>query len=177
MSYDRGITLIVNVRSTHAKRSPPEPQLCVGDIVYIRCDLNKTKSRDRYIGVSIDYPWCNIRRFAGQQFRESSYRVKISDCFKVLVISNPAMLADKSDESSDEESEKVSTCTSLLALPGIPKEISSIPKLNISVEPSSAVDINNPPEPPDIQFNPLPETNSDNEDIVSPPNAPTRPQR
>lgn len=159
------------------KTIPPEPQLCVGDIVYIRCDLNKTKSRDRYLGVSIDYPWCNIRRFAGQQFRESSYRVKISDCFKVLVISNPAMLADKSDESSDEESEKVSTCTSLLALPGIPKEISSIPKPNISVEPSSAVDINNPPEPPDIRFNPLPETNSDNEDIVAPPNAPTRPQR
>lgn len=34
---------------------PPEPELCVGDIVYLRCDLNKTKSRDRYLVVSIDY--------------------------------------------------------------------------------------------------------------------------
>lgn len=76
------------------KTIPPEPELCVRDIVYIRCDLNKTKSRDRYLVVSIDYPWCNIRRFVGQQFRQSSYRVKISDCFKVPVISNPAMLAD-----------------------------------------------------------------------------------
>lgn len=87
----------------------------------------------------------------------SSYRVKVSDCFKVPVISNPAMLADKSDKSSDEEPEKFSTSTSLPALPGIPKEISSIPKPNISVEPSSAEDIDNPPEPPDIQSNPLPE--------------------
>lgn len=80
------------------------------------------------------------------------------------------MLADKSDESSDE---KLSTSTSLPALPGIPKEISSIPSPNISVEPSSAADIKNPPEPPDIQPNPLPETYSDNEDIICPSNAPT----
>lgn len=87
------------------KMIPPEPELWVGDIVHLRCDLNKIKSRDRYLVVSIDYPWCNIRRFAGQQFRQSSYRVKISDCFKVPIIRNPAMLADKSDESSDEEPE------------------------------------------------------------------------
>lgn len=79
----------------------PEPELCVGDIVKLRCYLNKTKSRDRYLVVSIDYPWCNIRRFAGPQFRQSFYRVKVSDCFKVPVFSNPAMLANKSDESSD----------------------------------------------------------------------------
>lgn len=53
----------------------------------------------------------------------------------------------------------------------------NIPKPNISVEPSSAVDINNPSEPPAMQPNPLPETNSDKEDIICPPNAPTRPQR
>lgn len=87
------------------------------------------------------------------------------------------MLVDKFDESSDEEPEKLSTSTSLPALPRIPKEISSIPKPNISAEPSSAADIDNPPEPPDIQPNLLPETNSDNEDIICPPNAPTRPQR
>lgn len=104
----------------------------------IHCDLNKTKSRDRYLVLSIDYQWCNIRRFAGQQFRQSSYRVKISDGFKVTVISNPAMLADKSDESSDEEPEKLSLSTSIPALPGIPKEISSIPSqtlaLNLQVQ-------------------------------------------
>lgn len=37
-----------------------ELELCVGDIVYIWCDLNKIKFRDRYLGVSIDYLWCNI---------------------------------------------------------------------------------------------------------------------
>lgn len=68
------------------KTIPLEPELCVGDTVYLRCDLNKTKFRDRYLVVSIDYPWSNIRRFAGQQFRQSSYRVKISDCFKVSII-------------------------------------------------------------------------------------------
>lgn len=85
------------------------------------------------------------------------------------------MLADKSDESSDEEPEKLSTSTSLPALPGIPKEKSSILKPNI--EASSVADIDNSPKPPDIQPNPLPEMDSDNEDIICPPYAPTRPQR
>lgn len=77
-----------------SKTIPHEPEPEQGDIVYLRCDLNKTKSRDRYLVISIDFPWCNIRRFSGQQFRQSSYRVKISNYFKVPVISNPAMLAD-----------------------------------------------------------------------------------
>lgn len=64
------------------KTITPEPELCVGDIVYLRCDLNKTKSRDRYLVISIDCPWCNIRRFDGTQFRQSFYRVKVSDSFK-----------------------------------------------------------------------------------------------
>lgn len=38
------------------KTIPLEPELCVGDIVYLRCDLNKNKFRDRYLVVSIDYP-------------------------------------------------------------------------------------------------------------------------
>ncbi|VDI36235.1 Hypothetical predicted protein [Mytilus galloprovincialis] len=62
---------------------PVCPDLEIGDIVYLRCDLNKTKSRDRYLVVAVDTPWCNIRKFIGSQLRQNSYRVKCSDCTKL----------------------------------------------------------------------------------------------
>lgn len=37
-----------------------ELELCVGDIVYIWCDLNKIKFRDRYLVVSIDYLYVDL---------------------------------------------------------------------------------------------------------------------
>lgn len=59
------------------------PPITVGDLVYLHSDRNKSRARDRYLVVSMDPPFCNIKKFVGTQLRSSSYRVKISDCFKV----------------------------------------------------------------------------------------------
>lgn len=61
----------------------PSPSVSVGDLVYLYCDGSKGKARDRYLVTSVDGPWCNIRKFAGQQLRCTSYRVKRSECYCV----------------------------------------------------------------------------------------------
>ena len=69
-------------------RSLPVPSILakhisVGDLVYLHADRNKTRARPRYLVVSTDQDWCNIRKFAGSQLRSTSYRVKQSECFTV----------------------------------------------------------------------------------------------
>ncbi|KAJ8349524.1 hypothetical protein SKAU_G00246540 [Synaphobranchus kaupii] len=61
----------------------PDPALGVGDLVYLHSDRNKSRARDRYLVVSVDPPFYNIRKFVGSQLRTASYRVRLSDCFKV----------------------------------------------------------------------------------------------
>lgn len=62
-----------------------DPPIAIGDLVYLHTDRNKSRARDRYLVVSIEPPFCNIKKFIGTQLRNSSYRVKISECFKVPV--------------------------------------------------------------------------------------------
>ena len=57
------------------------PTICVGDIVYLHCDRNKHKARERYIVVRTDGPWCEVKKFTGSQLRAESYKVKKSECF------------------------------------------------------------------------------------------------
>lgn len=64
-------------------RFPALPNLCMDDVVYLRCDFNKSKSRGRYLVVEVDPHWCNIRKFACSQLRQNSYRVKYTNCYKV----------------------------------------------------------------------------------------------
>ena len=59
------------------------PSLSVGDIVYLVCDRDKNKARDRYLVVSVDGAWCFIRKFTGAQLRSSSYKVKLKECYRV----------------------------------------------------------------------------------------------
>ena len=60
---------------------PNTPSLHVGDIVYLISDKDKSRARDRYIGVSIDSPWCFVKKFSGSQLRATSYKVKLSECY------------------------------------------------------------------------------------------------
>ena len=55
----------------------------VGDIVYLYCDRNKSRSRCRYLVVRVDGVWLNVSKFIGNQLRATSYRVKRSECYKV----------------------------------------------------------------------------------------------
>ena len=70
-------------KTTYGSLPPSEP-IVVGDLVYLRRDRDKTHTRPRYIVTSVDGDWCNIRKFTGHQLRNFSYRVKSSDCLKVL---------------------------------------------------------------------------------------------
>jgi hypothetical protein len=60
---------------------PKKEDISIGDLVYIYADRNKSKARDRYLVVSTDTEWCNIRKFTGRQLRQASYRIKKSECY------------------------------------------------------------------------------------------------
>lgn len=55
----------------------------IGDLFYLYSDRDKTKARLRYIVVSKNDEWLYIKKFAGQQLRSHSYKVKTSECFCV----------------------------------------------------------------------------------------------
>ena len=61
----------------------PSMPVQVGDLVYITSDGSKTHARSRYLVVSVDGLWCNVRKFTGSQLRSTSYRVKLSECYRV----------------------------------------------------------------------------------------------
>ena len=69
---------------SHDGALPKSQHIDVGDIVYLYADRNKTRSRCRYIVVSTDGSWLNINKFIGTQLRATSYRVKRSECYKVV---------------------------------------------------------------------------------------------
>lgn len=80
-----------------------------GDLVYLYGDRNKSKARDRYLVVGVDGAWCNIQKFAGSQLRRTSYRVKLSDCYKVEESTDlrgaPAAAYPATSDESDQEPE------------------------------------------------------------------------
>ena len=85
---------------------PNTPSLHVGDIVYLISDKDKSRVRDRYIVVSIDFPWCFVKKFSGLQLRATTYKVKLSECYAtappVIVTdhSGPQASQDQDDEPS-----------------------------------------------------------------------------
>lgn len=142
----------------------------IGDLVYLYNDRNKSSARDRYLVVSVEYPWCNIRKFTGNQFRSTSYRVKQCDCYKVpsqtkMIHTNYETFDNVAWSDDDETPQKVSS-------PPVPPEIPEV--------------ISEPPIQPnenDIVTNDTSETNviqpDDSEivDLTSKNSRPTREHR
>ena len=64
-------------------RPHPPASLQVGDLVYITSDGSRTHARSRYLVVSIHGLWCNVGKFADSQLRSTSYRVKLSECYRL----------------------------------------------------------------------------------------------
>ena len=60
-----------------------EAKISQGDIVYLYCDKDKLRARDHYLVTSVEGKWCNVKKFIGSQLRNTSYRVKTSECYKV----------------------------------------------------------------------------------------------
>ena len=125
------------------------PLIEVGDLVYLHSDRNKSRARDRYLVVSLDPPFCNIKKFVGSQLRSSSYRVKLSECFRVPVTtSDPsASLRRHSDNSADEDD--------LLPEPNPPPSPPDIP------DAISAPACQGSPPPQELEPPPLPGPPSD----------------
>ena len=106
----------------------PTHLIVVGDLVYLHSDRNKSRAYDRYLIVAIDPPFCDIKKFIGSQLRGSSYRVKLTKCFKV-----PSDLADplhapcqcRGHDDSDDEDDPDTTPHPPPSLPDIPDAISA----------------------------------------------------
>ena len=105
-----------------------DTDVTVGDLVYLFADRNKHHPHDRYLVVSVDGSWCNIKKISGAQLRSSSYRVKRCECYKVkeattLVKRSPS----SSDESLSDLSAPVVPAETRIHIPApsIPSEISS----------------------------------------------------
>ena len=64
-------------------KSVATPSINVGDLVYLYTDKDKSRARDRYLVVSVDGEWCQIKKIVGNQLRAMSYKVKVKACYKV----------------------------------------------------------------------------------------------
>jgi hypothetical protein len=85
-----------------AKFRTPQ-HIVVGDLVYLHSDRNKTRARDRYLVVEIDGPFCNIKKFVGSQLRNTSYRVKTAECYRVPSEFVDTPMAQNDEDSSGDE--------------------------------------------------------------------------
>ena len=88
------------------KYLPVHNMISVGDLVYLYNDRDKHRARDRYLVISVDNDWCNIRKFVGNSLRKMSYRVKCSECYKVpvpVISQNNMNDHEESDKNSDIE--------------------------------------------------------------------------
>uniref|UniRef100_K1PN16 Uncharacterized protein n=1 Tax=Magallana gigas TaxID=29159 RepID=K1PN16_MAGGI len=75
------ISSALSKANSKGPRPPHVPS--IGDLVYLYSDRDKTNTRPRYIVVSKNDEWLYIKKFAGQQLRSHSYKVKTNQCFCV----------------------------------------------------------------------------------------------
>ena len=112
---------------------PSTPSLHVGDILYLISDKEKSRARDRYIVVSIDFPWCFVKRFRGSQLRATSNKVKLSECYatppSVIVSdhSGPQASQEQDDEPSPVTPAVPAASVSPESLPPAPPKLTSVP--------------------------------------------------
>lgn len=74
------ISSALSKANSKVPRPPHVPS--IGDLVYLYFDRDK-KARPRYKKVSKNDEWLYIKKFAGQQLRLHSYKVKTTECFCV----------------------------------------------------------------------------------------------
>ena len=64
--------------------APPTSDIVVGDLVYIKSELNKFKARDRYIVMSLDNGFACIQKLSNDKLMSTKYTVPITTIFKIL---------------------------------------------------------------------------------------------
>ena len=132
--------------------TPPTPSIKVGDLVMLRSELSKSCARFRYLVVSLDGEWCNIRKFTGNQLRSNSYRVKLKEC---ILVPNQLKCEPRLSYESDSEAESESNEGLVLPTPPnvltLPSASDDVTTSNIPVpEPTEETSLPDPvPEPDD----------------------------
>ena len=127
---------------------PSIPDIHVGDLVYLYCDRSKTSPRSRYLVTSITGQWCNIRKFCGSQLRNNSYRVKLSECYKVPQELCHLVPSHSTYSSYDTDDEDLPGASSNAPLPPcIPRALSEPPPPSTPNTDDSTLMSNNSPVP------------------------------
>ena len=83
----------------------PFHKIAVGDLVYLRTERDKTKACNRYLVVSIDHPWCFIKKFTNIQIRAVSYKVRLDECHRVPSEVNQATGNRFAESDSEDETQ------------------------------------------------------------------------
>ena len=74
-----------------------------GSIVYINTERNKSQSRPRYIITSQDGPWYFLKKFAGTQLRNQSYKVHRNQLSYIPVPDSPVSCQPSRHHQDEEE--------------------------------------------------------------------------
>ena len=118
-----------------------------GDLVYLHKDKNKNKARDRYLVTNVQDERCFIKKFVGNQLRNTAYKVPLNECFRVpYPVDQPFTATEATSES---EIDEISPDTH----PDVHMEHSSNTPHNMHVPPSARRDMI--PLPPNVP--PLPD--------------------
>ena len=72
-----------NISKAHNHGPLHDPELSVGDLVYLLNDRNKHSAQNKYLVVGLSDDSCEVRKFTKSQFRTKSYTVPTSNCYKV----------------------------------------------------------------------------------------------
>ena len=64
--------------------APPTSDIVVGDLVYVKSELNKFKARDRYIVMSMDDGFAKIQKLNNDKLMSTKYTVPIATIFKIF---------------------------------------------------------------------------------------------
>ena len=94
-------------KSKHQRRIfPGEPDIEIRSLIYVRSDLSKLHTRDRYLVIGKEGQWIFAKMFVGPQLRNYTYKLKASECIKVptMIESNPSPLTRTNyDDNSDSD--------------------------------------------------------------------------
>ena len=67
------------------------PLIAVGYLVYLYCDRNKSRGRNRYLVTSTDGAWCQVTKFVGSQLRSTTFRIRKAEFYKVPMKASPSL--------------------------------------------------------------------------------------
>ena len=89
---------------SHGKGVSLSHNISVGDLVYVKSEKDKTKSRDKYLVISVSNNRCSLRKFTTNQLRAQSYDLPIADVYpiqsSVLLHSSPQHVRGLDDDAA-----------------------------------------------------------------------------